>query len=776
MRASFYGRFGVLICLLALVSFPVLMYGAARALQSNSNNVMDWLPKSFDEYQDLVWFGERFGSDEVLIVSWPGCTLDDERLDDLAARLQQPAPTKNGGEPTPHFRHVFTGRQLLKELTSPKNKFRRSEARERMQGWLLGPDEKTTCAVALISDASLEDRDGAVQWVYDSAEAAGVPREKLRLGGPTVDSVAINEASQTYLIEMGSISALLGAAVSWWCLRRFRLIAAVFITAVFAWAMSLSFVALFTSMDAVLLMMPGLIYVLAVSGAIHMTGYYSEALREGTVEDAPGNAVRIGWLPCALASSTTAIGLGSLAVSQIVPIVKFAVFSAAGVLFSLAALFVLWPSILRVWPARGVAQRELQQTSGPAWWEPFYRVAVSHWALVLLAALPLFPLLGYGVSKVSTTVTLTDMFKEDSKVFRDYAWLEQEIAPLVPVEVLLRFDPPDHSNSQEMFSRAVLVERLRQQIDAMEDVGGTLAIPTFISELPQGKTARQVARRGVAVRRLEEARDDFVKMRYLYGDEHDELWRISARVSAMSGLDYPAFLNQLKAEVNKFLAEDSEAIELQATSRIAGGVPLVCAAQQQLLNDLGISFLTAFLLIAVAMAFLIRSPTAGLISMLPNIFPALILFGVMGWLNVAIDIGTMMTASVAMGIAVDDTSHFLTSYRRGLLRGESRLEAIHTAFRYCATAMLRTSLICSLGLLVFAISPFVPISRFAWLMCGLLFAALIGDLLLLPALLASPFGKWFVPKNTDAGSDALKPVDSGEADDHHGPTEHARVA
>ena len=754
MRKSFYGRFGVLICLTALICFPALMYGAFVALVSNTNDVMDWLPTSFDEYQDLQWFGERFGSDEVLIVSWPGCTVDDERLDALAERLLQPVPADDGSEAPPHFRHVFTGRQMLKNLTAAPLSIRRSDARRRMQGWLLGPDDKTTCAVALISDSSIDDREAAIAWVYASAEASGVPPETVRLGGPTVDSVAINAASQKWLMEMGLVSALIGVGISWWCLRRVRLVAAVFITAIFAWGISLSFVALFTNMDAVLLMMPGLIYVLAISGAVHMTGYYAEALREGPIEEAPSRAVAFGWLPCSIAASTTAIGLGSLAVSKIVPIVKFAVFSAAGVLFSLAALFILWPAILRVWPSRNQPTPTQATSSDRAWWEPFYQVAVRHWILVLMVALPLFPLLGYGVTNIRTTVTLSDMFKPDSDVYQNYAWLEREIGPLVPIEVIVRFDPRDETDTYAMFFRAVVVETLRSAIEGMDDVSGTMAIPTFISELPTGRSAQQVSRRGVVARRLEEARANFVKIRYLYSDDDEELWRISARVSALSGLDYPTVLKKLDGLVEGLLASDPAAVRLGATSRVSGGVPLVCAAQQQLLHDLGYSFLTAFVLIAVAMALLIRNPMAGLVSMLPNIFPALLLFGIMGWLKVAVDIGTMMTASVAMGIAVDDTSHFLTCYRRGLLRGESRAMAIRTAYQCCATAMFRTSLICSLGLLVFAVSPFVPISRFAWLMCGLLFAAFFGDLLMLPALLASPLGKWFVPKGMGGAGDS----------------------
>ena len=87
-------------------------------------------------------------------------------------------------------------------------------------------------------------------------------------------------------------------------------------------------------------------------------------------------------------------------------------------------------------------------------------------------------------------------------------------------------------------------------------------------------------------------------------------------------------------------------------------MPLVHEIQQQLLRDLFASFLIAFALIAVVMTIVQAGIFAGLLSMVPNVFPALTLFGLLGWCGHPIDVGSIMTASVAMGIAVDDTLHF----------------------------------------------------------------------------------------------------------------------
>ncbi len=187
-----------------------------------------------------------------------------------------------------------------------------------------------------------------------------------------------------------------------------------------------------------------------------------------------------------------------------------------------------------------------------------------------------------------------------------------------------------------------------------------------------------------------------------------------------------------------------------------GVIPVVYKAQRTLLFSLMDSIGWAFALIAVVMMVLLRRGVfrwyrplnvgGGLLSMIPNVFPVVVIFGLMGHLGVLVNIGSMMTASVAMGVAVDDTIHFLTWFRDGVRQGMSRQQAIMLAYQRCATAMTQTTLIGGVGLSVFAASTFTPTQRFGVLMLALLAAALVGDLILLPALLASPLGRFFAPK------------------------------
>jgi predicted RND superfamily exporter protein len=174
-----------------------------------------------------------------------------------------------------------------------------------------------------------------------------------------------------------------------------------------------------------------------------------------------------------------------------------------------------------------------------------------------------------------------------------------------------------------------------------------------------------------------------------------------------------------------------------------GVVPIVYQAQRALLNSLVESTWWSFLTITPIMMLVSRSLLAGAIAMIPNAIPVLWIFGGMGWLGIPIDIGSMMTASIALGVAVDDTIHFLARYREELAHQPDRETAIVSTYSHCAIPTLQAALISGLGLSVFAFSTFTPTQRFGWLMLCILMAGVISELVILPALLASPLGKVF---------------------------------
>ena len=328
------------------------------------------------------------------------------------------------------------------------------------------------------------------------------------------------------------------------------------------------------------------------------------------------------------------------------------------------------------------------------------------------------------------------------------------------MEVVLHFDG---DCSLDLVERMRLISRAERRLKEVDYVGSTLSAVAFAPPIPEGSDVWQTGRRAFLSRELPKHRDAYVKAGYLAeiphgnpeGNPEEEMWRISVRAQALNNVDYGKLVEKLKDALEPVLDEKPG-----VTASYTGIIPLMYRAQHELLGDLVKSFLMAFGLIALVMIVVLRSGSAGLLAMVPNLFPAVLVFGAMGWFGFLIQISSVMTAGTALGIAVDDTLHFLTWFRRGLRDGMPRQGAIRFAFGRCAGAMFSTTIICGMGLIVFMLSAFIPIAHFALLMVILLIVALLGDLVFLPAILAGPLGRVFRRPVAAAKSPSQEPANA----------------
>jgi predicted RND superfamily exporter protein len=347
---------------------------------------------------------------------------------------------------------------------------------------------------------------------------------------------------------------------------------------------------------------------------------------------------------------------------------------------------------------------------------------------------------GFGLTRITTSVKFERMFPSHSEIIQNYRWIEGHIGPLIPIEIIVGFD---QRCSLDVAERLELVSTIVDSLRPIPETGGIISAATFAPPIPKASGLRAAIRRRIFVKRLEDGRHRFVDEGFLATDGDEEFWRVTARIPAVHDVDYGEFVSRVRQQVEPIVQSQQDRDIEGITVMYTGMSPLLHEAQQQLLDDLIKSFLIAFLLICPVMMIILRGFWPGLLSMIPNVVPAVIVFGSLGWLGIAVDIGTMLCASVGLGIAVDDTLHFLTWYARGIREGLTSHQAVRNAYHFCASAMFQTTLICGCGILVFSFSQFLPTSRFAWLMFILLWTALLGDLILLPALLAGPLGKVF---------------------------------
>ncbi|MHB1036600.1 MAG: efflux RND transporter permease subunit [Pirellulales bacterium] len=761
MKRTFFARHSFVILLITAFLMPFMLVGTRRSLLSNKNDVKSWLPPAYEETTTFKWFRERFDNDTFVMVSWEGCTLDDPRLPMLAKNLIPAEGAKLAPEHR-FFKSARTGAELLDSLVNEQG-VSREEALTRFEGSLIGPERpggRETCLILAIDQDAEEQFDQeravgqhkkekflhlAVQEIYNVAgPVCGLKPDQLHLGGPPVDNVAIDTEGEKSLFRLAGVSAVVGLLMSWWCLRSWKLTAMVFTTALFTAGLSLAAVWYSgDTMNAILLTMPSLVYVAATSGAIHLANYYRDTVRQSGIEGAPGRAVANAWLPLALATGTTAIGLASMCITELVPIRMFGLYSAVGVVISFFVLITYMPALLHYFPLKWIAEPRKSRLVDPGLsprWRYVGEFIIRRNGLIAVGCIVVMVVCACGVIRSETSVRLMRLFSPDARIIQDYAWLEEHLGPLVPMEVVISIDRAK-CKKLDIVEQIKLVGRVQQEIEKLEDVGSTLAAPTFAPPLPKRGGMQGIFERRAWISQLEKNR--FKLRDYLVTDGGKELWRVSARVGALTNVDYGEFVKDIRAKVEPVLKsyEARGFVGIEAT--YTGLVPLVYKAQSSMLNGLLLNFVGDLVLIGIAIVFLMRDWSAGLLLMLPSVFPIAVVFGIMGWWGVVIDVGTVMVPAVALGVTVDDAIHFMLWCRHGQERGMTRPQAIMFAYEDCARAIYQSWGVIGLGLSAFALSNFMPTQRFGYLMFTMLTISSIGNLVLMPALLAGPCANLF---------------------------------
>jgi len=810
-RTNFYQRHSVGIMAILVFLLPMVVVGAIKAKANNRNDVKGWLPAEYPETRTYRFFRQNFQGEEFILVSWEGCTMADARLEMLARKLLPPPEEASRIERPLYFKAAQTGPRAVERMCREPLSLDREEAIARLTGALIGPppagveagsaaddlDARKTCLVLTLADVARANLHGAIDEIRAVATAeCGVPEAAIHMGGPPVDNVSIDKAGQTSVTILFGLSLVVGFFVSWFSLKNTALVAMVIASGVYSMFASLA-VVWYSGypVDAILLTMPSLVYVATTSGAIHLANYYRDQLAEtGVQEGSAGRAVHHALLPLSLATGTTAIGLATLAVSELVPIRMFGIFSAAGVVVSFVILVTFMPAALELFPPKLRVGKLAGEEEAVGWkpieesrWWGVGEWITRHHALATAACLFLMAAVGYGMTRVESSVQLMRLFSRNAQIRTDYAWLESHLGPLVPMELLVRID---ESCPLTFLERMELVDEIQREIGQLQEVGSSLSAVTFGRSLDTGAGDGLRARlaRSTLNKALLRHRDDFLAGDYLRdatvtaadgSQGRQELWRISARVSAIQEVDYALFKADLQRKIDPILARLGDEGVPGVAVDYTGLVPLVYKAQHSLLENLKIGFIFDFAIIVAVMIVLCRAVSAGLVLLLPAAFPAILVFGGMGWGNALfkwfqtgnlfIDIGTVMAPSVALGVTVDDVVHFMLWFRRGIADGLDRRQATMLAYKGCARAMYQSWGVIGLGLSVFSLSPFGPTQRFGHMMLAMLTIALVGNLVLMPALLSGPLGAvfaWSVQRIerrkaakrrviVDPGSDAL---------------------
>ncbi len=839
--------------------FGTFLYGGFEAKKTCNNRVADWFPEEFPETQKLQFFSAHFGSSEMVMISWDGLTPEDPIQDRLAEEyVKSPGLDAEGKPLPPLIRRTLTTKEMLAMMDAQnERRFARQEppkpirelSLDSLSGWLLSRDRKQGCIIAMASPAGAEDRAQLLKKLYDDTmRLTGLTHTQIHLAGTSCDSVAIDDATNTSQKTLFPIFGVVCSVLLAWCLKNPILSVTVFVMALMNQEIGPAAIYFTGShMDSISLLVSALTFVLTMECGIHLANYYRDSVLEGGTRGAVWRTVQKGIVPCSLATITTVLGMGSLAISLVTPICNFGIYTSISLTLGTFLLFMFIASYWENWPpyeyvmpgwrrkkdplAKLKKKREEEQKeqfgqnfaqNGNSdippipknrWYYLACAISRVYW-IVILGGIVLLGIFSTMVTGLETNITLHGMLRPTNEVIIDYDYLEENFGGLVPIEVVLRIPMNEMNQRRTRLETLELIHLVQEELNKVPGVDGSVSILNVLPERPSltERTNLAVSARRVYNRQLEENTAQLKESQFFCEAAEEEMWRISMRVRAGADLKYEPLLQKLEltayetllkngstyaisdaqVQVAPFLAdaqkkageiglppefktvsEENTLAEMENSDTISrlekrrlerekaeaemmkfrdvslvvtGAIPLVFKAQQQLLKDLIDSFLMAFALISLTLILLQRSIIAGLVIMLPNILPSVMVFGILALLQIKIDIGSMMTASVALGITVDGTLHFLTWFKNGIRLGYNRKEAVIYAYSSCADAMLQTAFICSFTFLVFSVSGFVPVARFAWMLCVLLSVAVCADLILTPALLISPLGWFFVQK------------------------------
>ncbi len=478
---------------------------------------------------------------------------------------------------------------------------------------------------------------------------------------------------------------------------------------------------------------PTIVLMIVVANCVHLLVALQQRLRAGdSRHDAIVEAIALNLHPVFLASLTTALGFLSMNFSEVPPYRHLGNFVALGIFASFILSVTFMPAVLSLLPVRAPRERRLR---GPA----MSRIADSvlrrrkaiFWAWVVIV-----PAMALAIPRNELNDVLVHFFDRSVEFRQDTDFMDERLSGNTGLEYSLE-----------------------------ASVEGGVTDPLFLAEVSQfaGWLREQPSVRHVAV-----ITDTFRQLnKSMHGDDPaayriPESRELAAQYLLLYELSLPEGLNlnnqidrsrsatrvtisaktlhsqdvlDLNARAEAWLKENAPHV---ASVNSTGPSALFAYIGQRNIRAMLVGTLVVLLAISAILLFALRSLRLGLISIVPNLVPAVLGFGVWGLTVGQVGLSLSVVVAMTIGIVVDDTVHFLAKYRRARREyGHGPEEAVHYAFDTAGRALFTTTVVLVAGFLILLFSPFVPTAQVGILTAMIIGFALIADLTLLPALLTA---------------------------------------
>jgi predicted RND superfamily exporter protein len=470
-----------------------------------------------------------------------------------------------------------------------------------------------------------------------------------------------------------------------------------------------------------------LVIVLAIADDVHVIQHYGEARRSGSAEHAFVKTVSHLFAPILGASGTTALGMATLATSQVVAVREFGLGAAIGVMVDFAISIVLVPTLLGWVKAETLPppqERYLRQ--------PLERLAVwttGHARLIATVAVVLTIAGLMGLSRLRVDTNHMNFFSRSHPLGQAASVIDGKLGGIYTFQILLE-GPPESMRQPDALQR---MDALEARLRGLPFVRKVTGLPDYVKRLHRELGPDRAAI--IPADAPTVAQELFVFS--LAGEGRSELERIVA--SDYSKTQITVQLASMSSDLvfeqidiaEGFAREAFAGTDIRQT--VTGSGRLFAMLDHYLVVSQISSFSTAFLTVFGVIFIVFRSWRFGLLAILPNLFPVLAVFGVMGWLGISLNVATVMLASVALGVVDDDTIHFISRYRVETRAGRSAVEAIRLATSHEGRAALTTAVINSMAFGVLAFSEYKPTAWFGGLLALTMAVAFLAEVFILPA-------------------------------------------
>ena len=729
-RLRFVIRHPILV--LSLIVLMTLLFATKLPNLRFQTSIYDLAIQDLPESVYYREFKKAFGSEEMILVA---ARAEDvfapetfQRLAAIAHKVSKvPGVTKVLSLPGIKKDMDVTSRWSMdefKKIIVPIELFNRN---------FLSKDKKTTILSVILED--LSDKGPIVDAIAKILQKENEGLSLYQIGMPLV-SQALAAYTERDFLQLPPITFVVMAIV---LLCLFRDVRSVLIPAgsvLFALIWTFGMMA-WTKTPLSLLTMIVPIFLIAVGTAYCMyilSEYRSSALNADSSREAVYLCFVQVRFPTVLAVITTIIGLASLMLNQINSIREFSAFSCFGLFSMLVMLLTAVPAALSILPLPRKAKMGPQWESGiiNGFLSRVIQLNLRHQKKVLLAVFMVATVAICGIFMIKVETNPVGFFKKETPISRHFEDVSRQTAGSFPVNVVLNSRIDGYFEDSAHLHQ---IEKIQGFLNARKGVDKTISLVDFLKLVNYGasqykKGSYVVPSESFEIRMLINSYKTMLgqEMFSRFMDEDLKKANILLRTHISSSRDFLA----LKQEIEDFLQENfGEDFEYHVT-----GFGIVISQSSRLLTrGLVKSLSLTLVLIIAAMALLFLSAKVGFMAILPNLFPIVVSFGLMGWLGIELSVATSLIASIAIGLAVDDTIHYLFRYNHEFKKHLDKDRALRDTILGVGRPIIFTTLAISIGFGVLIFSHFVPTAVFGLLMVVTMLASLVGALFILPSVM-----------------------------------------